>query len=274
MDLKTVKIQSHFYLYCALFYNKNASIDCYDTIEELRINVVNTLGNINFKKLNMPLHSYHYFMGLYNQKGYGDKGKIMKPSQEFLEYIRLLSSVSQLQTLFREQEVALDRRLLAYEEKFSYIKEYFKSHFNFEPTDSRFLITRNWDASGKCIHTKKGTYIFVGWKINGLNSNQLLHEITHSFVNECKLPIPVNITEYMEEMPDYIMESYARPSTFAEESFIRALVVYLDRIEGDAFGFSLSKMDLEMILPAIYLQKLEKDKVTVLTKDYINSFNI
>lgn len=274
MELKTIKLKNHFYLYCAMFYNKGESIDNHELVDELSAKVVDVLAQLNFRKLEMPMHAYHYFMGLYNPDGYDDKGNIMKPSEEFLAYVQELSTLKKLEQIYKEYEPALDERLSAYEEKFSYLNKYFEDHYDFKPKNTAFYITRNWDGSGKCISTKAGIYIFVGWKVKDLNSMQILHEITHSFINECKLPIPSAIEKIMEDSPEYIKDSYGRPSSYAEDSFIRALIVYLDKVDGDTFEFSFKKYDTDMVLPEMYLKKLEQDGVKQLTKNYIDNFKL
>lgn len=273
MKLKTVRLLDHFYLYCALFYANNASMDYSAEITELKQKIVTVLENTNVPKLEMPLHAYHYLVGLYNPKGYEARGTKQNHLQEVLDYVVMLANISGLKDIFKEYENALDEKLKAYETKFSYIQEYFKAHFDFEPALNKFSITRNWDSSGKCIKTKSGYIIFVGWIPTGLNSNQIMHEMLHAYIHECVLQIPANIQTYIEGA-ERAFRSYHNEETIVEESIVRALVVYLDRLDGEKFGFSLSKNDLDMKLPEMYLGILEKDRITRFTKDYFSNLKV
>ncbi len=274
MNLQIEKSEKHFYLYCALFYNNNRTIDSNDVVSEVSTKVIEVLSAINFRKIDMPMHSYHYLMGLYNPDGYIDNGNTMKQPQEITDYINELSNISQLQDLFKQQEPELDQKLNRYEEKFEYITKHFNTYFDFEPKDKTFILTRNWDASGKCISTKEGAHILVGWRIKGLNAKQILHEITHSFISTCTLPVYSDIENILNTVPDYVKQSYANPKILTEESFIRALVVYLDHLEGDTFEFSLNEDDLSMYLPSKFLEKMQKDNITVISQEYINNFRV
>jgi len=272
MELNTIKLPEHFLLYCALFYNHNRTIDYNDVVSEVSAQVVAALAQINFEKIDMPRHSYHYLMGMLNPIGYESDGKVMYQPENITQYLNALAGVDQLQAIYKSQEIQLDAKLNAYREKFDYIQPHFKTYFDFEPGNSKFILTRNWDASGKYISTKDNAYIFVGWRIKGLKAKQIMHEITHAFINECELPIPEDINTVLESVPAYVKGSYAVPKLLAEESFIRALVIYLDRLEGGTFEFSFNEDDLSMQLPARYLDKLEKDRPRVVSKDFIRNF--
>lgn len=274
MKLKTFKDKRHFLLYCALFFNQGEKIDNHEIIDTLKVRITNTLDLCNFNHLNMPDHSYHYFMGLYNPSGYLNYGQVLYPDKEFLEYIEKLGNVSELDDIYREYEPGLDEKLRGYENKFEYLNTYFDQHYDFEPKTDKFSFTRNWDASGKCVPTNNGTLIFVGWLPKGLNSIQIIHELTHSFIDVCDLPVSELIEGIRLKCPNYIKNSYGTTQSFAEDSLIRALVVYFDKSEGETFGFSFTKMDIDMKLPELYLSKLQKDGLDKLSKEYINSFSL
>jgi hypothetical protein len=242
-------------------------------IAELKQKIVAVLENMNVPQLNMLLHAYHYLMGLYNPEGYEAYGTIQNPVQEVLDYVAMLANIPGLHDIFKEYENTLDEKLKAYETKFAYIQEYFKDHFDFEPTLNKFSITRNWDSSGKCIKTKSEYIIFVGWIPTGLNSNQIMHEILHAYIHECTLQIPTNLQTYIEGS-ERAFRSYHNENTVVEESIVRALVVYLDRLDGEKFGFSLSKNDIDMKLPKMYLDVLEKDRTSRFSKNYLSKITI
>jgi hypothetical protein len=274
MELKTFKDKKHFLLYCTFFYNQGDKIDNHEIIDVLKEKVVTTLNSNNFRHLEIPNHSYHYFMGLYNPNGYMNHGNMLYPDKDFLSYIEELGHISELEAIYKEYLSGLDEKLKGYENKFDYLETYFKQHYDFEPETNSFSLTRNWDASGKCIPISNETLIFVGWLPKGLNSMQIIHELTHSFINTCNLPISEKIEEIRLMCPDYIKNSYGMTQSFAEDALIRALVVYFDKLEGGTFGFTFNRMDTDMQLPALFLEKLEKDGLVKLTKDYINSFSL
>ena len=270
MELKTVKLQKHFHMYCAMFYANNRTIGYKDWVSELKDKVVAILEKSGTPKLDMPMHSYHYLMGIFNSAGYDDNGKFMLPAKEVLDYVDRISLLPELQNLWKQYEPDFDKRLNEFEERFSDIENLFKNHFDFEPDIKTFYLTRNWDTSGKCIKTKDGYYIMVGWKKEGINLSQILHELTHSYLDKCTLTIPEDVVDYLKKMPEEVLGSYADPSTYVEESIIRALVVYLSHSEENIQNYSLVGTDLDMLLPAKYLEVLEKDKPEKLTTDYLN----
>lgn len=270
MELKTAKLQKHFYTYCAMFYANNRTIGYKDWVSELKDKVIQALEKSNTPKLDMPLHSYHYLMGIFNPDGYEDNGKLMVPAKEVIDYVDRLSAHPELQALWKQYEPDFDTRLKDFEDRFSDIENLFNNHFDFEPDIKAFYLTRNWDTSGKCIKTKDSYYVLVGWKKEGINLNQILHELIHSYLDKCTLTIPEDVTEYLKRMPEEVLGSYAEPSFFIEESIIRALVVYLSHAEENIQNYSLVGTDLDMLLPAKYLEILEKDKPTKLTIEYLN----
>lgn len=270
MELKTAKLQKHFYIYCAMFYADNRTIGYKDWVSELKDKVITALEKSNTPKLDMPMHSYHYLMGIFNPEGYEDNGKLMIPTKEVLDYVERMSALPELQELWKQYEPDFDTRLKDFEERFIDIENLFKNHFDYEPDIKTFYLTRNWDTSGKCIKTKDGYYILVGWKKEGINLNQILHELTHSYLDKCILTIPRDVNDYLKKMPEEVLGSYANPTTYVEESIIRALVVYLSHSEENIQNYSLVGTDLDMILPAKYLEVLEKDKPEKLTIEYLN----
>lgn len=273
MELQTVKIQKHFYLYCALFYANNPTIGYKDWVTELKDKAVSILERHNIPKLDMPMHSYHYLMGMFNPNGYENNGNIMHPDPELIEYLEKISQIPELQELWKEYEDDFDKRLREFEERFNDIRDFFINHFNFEPNIRDYYLTRNWDTSGKCIKTNKKFYILVGWKKEGINLNQILHEIIHSYLDMCTLIIPANIKNYLDKMPQEVLSSYANPSIFAEESLARALVVYLSHLEENIPDYSLVGTDLDMLLPAKYLEILREKKPIKLTINYLGELS-
>ena len=270
MNLKTAKLQKHFYMYCALFYANNRTLGYKEWVSDLRDKVVAILEKNNIYKLDMPMHSYHYLMGLFNPNGYKDNGYEMKLGAKILDYVDQLSQIDELQKLRKEYEADFDQRLKEFEERFDDIKVFFSKHFDFEPDVKTFYLTRNWDTSGKCIVTEDDCYILVGWKKEGINLNQILHELTHSYLDKCNLTIPDDVNFYSEKMPKEVIESYARPSAFVEESSTRAIVVYLSRLEKNITDYSLVGTDLDMLLPVKYLEVLETETPVTFTVEYLN----
>lgn len=270
MELKTVKLPKHFYMYCAMFYANNRTIGYKDWVSELKDKVVTILEKSGIPKLDMPMHSYHYLMGIFNPDGYKDNGKTMIPAKEVLEYVDKIALLPELQELLAQYEPDLTGRLKDFEVRFSDIENFFKSHFDYEPNIKNFYLTRNWDTSGKCIKNEDGYYILVGWKKEGINLNQILHELTHSYIGKCTLTVPKDVNDYLKKMPEDVLGSYANPSIYVEESIVRALVVYLSQLDDNIQNYSLVGTDLDMLLPAKYLEVLEKDKPVKLTIDYLN----
>lgn len=219
----------------------------------------------------MPKHSYHYIMELLNPEGYNDNGIFMSPDKEVSKYLTALSKIPELQKIFQEYETELDKKLTEYENKFPDILNFFQSNFSFNPDISKFNITRNWDASGKCIQTKDSYYILVGWKKDGINLRQILHEIMHAYVNKCSLTMPKNFTTLINKIPKYVFEDYAKPNIILEESVVRALVVYLSHRDNKITDYSLSEDDLAMVLPSLYLKVLETTNPNPITKSYLDN---
>lgn len=257
-----------------MFYANNRTLGYNECVEELSKKIVNTLGKLNIPKISMPKHSYHYVMGILNPKGYDDNGEHMVPDPQVLEYITNLSKIPQLQKIWKEYESELDNKLTEYQNKFPDILNFFQTHFDFQPLTPKFFITRNWDTSGKCIKTDTETYILVGWKKDGINLRQILHEIMHAYVNKCSLTMPENFTTLINKIPKYVFEDYAKPNIILEESLVRALVVYLSRIDSNITNYSLSEDDLAMVLPKKYLEILENNKKNSLFLSYLNTINI
>lgn len=271
MTLETIKIPQHFYLYCALMYADNRTVGYNEVVEDLRNKVVEILVSRGIPKINMPKHSYHYLMGLLNTQGYYDNETFMKADIEMLNYVSKLAKIPELQKLQTSYEEDLNKRLGEYKERFSDIENFFESHFDFQPKIHKYFITRNWDTSGKCLLCEDAYYILVGWKIQGINLKQIIHEIMHSYIRECKLLIPKDIKEYMQKIPTHVFEDYAKPNILIEESFVRALVVYVSGIDNNITGYTFSEDDKSMMLPQLYLDILEKNKQSILTKEYLNN---
>ena len=102
MQLETIKLPKHFYMYCALIHANNRTLGFNDAGKELSRKIVNVLEKLNIKKLTMPMHSYHYLMGMLNLEGYEDNGRAMKPIKEVLDYVAMLSSIPELQIIWKE----------------------------------------------------------------------------------------------------------------------------------------------------------------------------
>ena len=275
MVIKITTLPELFYLYCALLYNNNDSISYFKKTEELKKAVVKILRSCGFPRLIMLDHRYQYLKSLLNSPNYEPTDQVRPEHHEIVQYVKALSETKELQKLLLKWQPALRESLAGYTEAIKNVTELFKNNFDFEPKVKGFYVTRNWDKSGMMIPTPTKSYIIVGWNNDPKpNVRNLIHEITHAYLQEVELKIPADVETIVAKIPTDLTKNYRKTYTIVEESLVRALVVYLSKNNLKIPIQEFSEDDIALTLPEIYLRKLNKDKPQVFSKNYLNKISI
>jgi hypothetical protein len=274
MLVNTREIPEHFYLYCALLFNNNESVRYSKNTEILKTKVDKILELNKVERIPMPDHRYQYLLSVLNSNNYKPTEGRREPHDEILKYIEYISELPEMKTLWEKNRTELVDGLKSYAKPIKDVVKLFKTHFDFEPIVNNFYVTRNWDRSGMSIPTKKAFYIIVGWNSTEPNVRNIIHEIMHAYANEVELRISNNIETIINGLSNEIFSNYKKTRTIVYESLVRALVVYLSKKCPDVGSQDLSEEDLELQLPAKYLQRLECDAPEIISKEYLSSIQI
>lgn len=274
MVIQTVEIPEHFYLYCALLFNNNTTVRYSKNTEDLKAKVDKILSEKGIEHLDMPDHRYQYLLTILNANNYNPTKDTRESHVATLAYIKKISELPDMQNLWEEEKKDLSESLKAYDQPAQNIIDLFKKNFDFEPKVNSFYVTRNWDKSGMCIPTKNAFYIVASWNSSEPNVRNIIHEITHAYIDEVELPISESIKTIINNLPEEVFSNYKKAHTVVYESLVRALVVYLSKKNKDIEDQKFSEDDIALQLPEKYLQKLEADSPKVISKDYLSNLAI
>jgi hypothetical protein len=179
-----------------------------------------------------------------------------------------------MRELWEENRKELAESLKSYDTTIKSVINLVKTYLDFEPKVARFYVTRNWDKSGMCIATKNAFYIVASWNSPKPNVRNIIHEITHAYIDEVELPISDGIKTIINNLPEEIFSNYKKATTVVYESLVRALVVYLSGKYNGVEDQAFTEDDIALQLPEKYLQKLEVESPKVISKEYLYNLTI
>jgi len=274
MIVNTIEIPEHFFLYCALLFNNNESVRYSRNTESLKAEVGRILKRNKVEHTSMSDHRYQYLLSVLNSNHYAPTEETKKSHDEILKYVNDISKLPEMEKLWEKERKELSESLKSYNKTIEVVKNLFKTFFDFEPRINTFYVTRNWDKSGMCIPTKEAFYIIACWNSSEPNVRNIIHEITHAYIDEVELPITINIKTIINGLSDEVFSNYKKAHTVVYESLTRALVVYLSRKGRDIEDQDFSEDDIALQLPEKYLLKLETDSPKIISKDYLSNLTI
>jgi hypothetical protein len=274
MLLAPITLDQLFFLYCALIYNNNETIQLPTPQLKVAENIREILEEQKFEKIEIPDHRYQYLLSLLSSKDNRLKDSIKPEHFPIVSYVQNLSKTEKLQSLLRDEKAQVEEHLSQYGDSFQKVTNLFKKTFSFESKYSTIYVTRNFGKSGMFIPLEEEGYLVLGNIFSKPNIRNLIHELLHAQLEEVSIKVTPNIKRIINELPDKVYDNYKRPYAVVEESLVRALVVYLTRKSSDFEEEELSEQDLGLIMPELYLKKLEKDNKDILSKDYLENLEI
>jgi len=274
VKLIPISLEPLFYLYCALIYNDNRTI----RLPSPQIGVADRIKKIleikNYKKINMPDHRYQYLLSLLNSPNYRPTQNIKPTHTKIIEYIGALSEIEKLQNLYENEETQVKKHLKLYGTAFDNVTKLMDEAFDFKARFEKVYVTRNFGKSGMLIPLENECYLILGNSSYKPNIRNLIHEILHAQLKEVNLKVTDNVKKLIKELPKEVYDNYGRSYTIIEESLVRALVIYLT---SNSMGFEkeeFSDQDTELILPKLYLEKLNSNPKKKLTKRYLENLSL
>lgn len=274
MIIKPTTLEPLFYLYCALIYNDNKTIRLPQPQIEVAKNIKKILENNNVKKIQMDDHRYQYLLSILGTIDYQINEFTKQGHEPVLEYVKSLTQIEDLKPLGEKEKSQVEEHLGLYGDAFTNVQNLLNDTFDIKPKFETIYVTRNFDKSGMLIPLEKEAYLVLGNVSFKPNIRNLIHELTHAYLEKVNLKSTPTIKDVINKLPNEVYDNYKRPYVVMEDSMVRALVVYLTDKSELFQKEELSEQDKELVLTEKYLEKLYQDNQTRITKEYLENLEI
>lgn len=274
MIIKPITLEPLFYLYCALIYTDNKTIRLPQPQLQVAEEIKKILEKNNIKKIEMDDHRYQYLLTILGTTDYQINEYTKQGHEPVLEYVKSLTQIEDLKPLWEKEKAQVEEHLSMYGDAFINVQELLNNTFDIKLKFETIYVTRNFGKSGMLIPLKTEAYLILGNISYKPNIRNLIHELTHAYLEEVNLKSTPIIKDVINKLPNEVYDNYKRPYVVMEDSMVRALVVYLTDKSELFQKEDLSEQDKELVLTEKYLDKLYQDNPTKLTKEYLENIEL
>ena len=274
MIIKPTTLEPLFYLYCALIYNGNKTIRLPQPQLQVAEEIKKILEKNNIKEIEMDDHRYQYLLTILGTTNYQINEYTKQGHEPVLEYIKSLTLIEDLKPVWEKEKSQVEEHLSMYGGAFTNAQELLNNTFDIKPKFETIYVTRNFGKSGMLIPLNTEAYLILGNISYKPNIRNLLHELTHAYLEEVDLKSTPTIKDVINKLPNEMYDNYKKPYAIMEDSVVRALVVYLTDRSELFQKEELSDQDRELVLTEKYLDKLYKDNPAKITKEYLENIEL
>mgnify|MGYP001267185648 CR=1 FL=1 len=263
---------SLFYLYAALNYNGYDKENNKKGMYPFRIKVRDYLKNQSLPKFNFCYHPYQYTKQILITENLNPSSITNIDFIPTIEYIQEFTKKANLKNLEEDFTQSTNEAIEKYQDILPNILKIVGDFFQFQPEINKLIFTVNIIESyyrGFSIQIEKVGYLITG-PSESPNIRNLLHELIHFYIKVIDHPKTHRFTT--KEIPKDIIKNYK--DNLLSESLVRALVIYLSQKNNIIPEQKFSPTDISMIYPQKFLELLNKESVTNLTKNQIENLFI
>lgn len=261
-----------FYLYAALNYNSYDKENNKKGMYPFRIKVRNYLQNQSLPKFNFCYHPYQYTKQILTTENLSPSSITNIDFIPTIKYLQEFTKKANLKNLGEDFMQSTNEAIEKYQDILSNILKIVGDFFQFQPEINKLIFTVNIIESyyrGFSIQIEKVGYLITG-PSESPNIRNLLHELMHFYIKVIDYPKTHRFTT--KEIPKDIIKNYK--DNLLSESLVRALVIYLSQKNNIIPEQKFSSTDISMIYPQKFLELLNKELVTNLTKNQIENLFI
>ena len=256
MEVQFQPLKNLFILYCALNANGYDKENAKE-MHSVRLSVRKYLAGKTFPKFDFKWNAYQYAKHVLLSENLSPKEHNNSDFYDALIYLQQFNREANLDEIWPSVEDTTNKVLADYKKVVSPALDGLRRMLDMEEPSGQIVITVNLLESyfrGFSIQVGDITYLITG-PSEKPNLRNIMHELLHAYLKKAKFQATVNPDLYatvpVEMKTNYPLEM------IAEESMVRALVIYIGR-ELKVDKIELSEQDQKLILPKLYLTQLEK----------------